>query len=183
MENLIKWRSNEKRRRDSIKSDLEEIHFSPSDEDLSLLNFWTRCLSFSMNNDELIEFSPLTSSLLLLTRCDVRQCTSIHSYHRQYFNCFIDDAHVSTQTLSPSLEQRKTSASLNMSSLHMRAHMDKRRSAYKWEEEQVSIETRGRREKTWHLNWNRTFGVWNSPSDQTRCCLTPSKWWSKWIEN
>jgi hypothetical protein len=30
--------------------------------------------SFSINNDELIEFSPLTSRSLLLTRCDVRQC-------------------------------------------------------------------------------------------------------------
>jgi hypothetical protein len=33
--------------------------------------------SFIVNNDELIEFSPLTSRFLLLTRCDVRQCAYI----------------------------------------------------------------------------------------------------------
>ncbi len=61
---------------------------------------------FSINNDELIEFSPLTSCSLLFTRCYVRQCAYTFPFIliTSNFNCFIYDAHVSTlpKNLSPS---------------------------------------------------------------------------------
>jgi hypothetical protein len=140
---------------------------------------------FFINNDELIEFSPLTSYILLPTRCDVRQCAytflsflspaiSIVLYVMRVYLLYLKNLSLSWTTQnfcciqvtigrmtlsSTSIIQRQSPSSTchHYILTHARFHTHIKY-IYIWTKEEMHINEKKRiEEKTWHLNWNRTL--------------------------